>query len=214
MASVLSSTVLSDELNLTKLKDGGIDQWETKSFVDTTQYTLSENHGRLSLKAFSSSTASGLVLKQQINLDETPYINWRWLIENKLTSLAERTKKGDDFAARIYVVIDGGWRFWNTLSLNYVWSSNQAQGLVWDNPFAGANVKMLAVRGQDDVVGQWYEERRNVYQDLITVFGDQGSDEANRAAYNTIDVIAIMTDTDNSEKEVTAYYGDIIFNNL
>ena len=211
MAGQVNEANEVNEVNLTQLKDDGIKRWETKSFVDTTKYTLGDFHQQLSLKAFSRSAASGLVLKKAININKTPYINWRWLIENRLTPLAERTKKGDDFAARIYVVIDGGWRFWNTLSLNYVWSSNQAEGLVWDNPFAGANVKMLSVRGQDSAVATWYEERRNVYNDLIAVFGDKGSEEANREAYSVIDVVAIMTDTDNSEKEVTAYYGDIVF---
>jgi hypothetical protein len=40
-------------------------------------------------------------------------------------------------------------------------------------------------------------EKRNVYQDLIDTFGDQGSEKANLKAYN---YIAIMTDTDNSGK--------------
>ena len=130
-----------------------------------------------------------------------------------LFPLDERSKKGDDFVTRIYVVIDGGFMFWKTLSLNYVWSSNQEAGLVWDNPFAGSNVKMMSIRGKHSQTGKWYEEQRNVYNDLIDVFGDKGDDGANRDAYGIIDVIAIMTDTDNSGKQAESYYGDIIFSN-
>ncbi|MFT5550449.1 MAG: hypothetical protein ACI9CO_002382, partial [Candidatus Azotimanducaceae bacterium] len=51
----------------------------------------------------------------------------------------------------------------------------------------------------------------NVYQDLINTLGDKGSKEANREAYQYIDIVAIMTDTDNSGKDAESYYGDIVF---
>jgi hypothetical protein len=122
------------------------------------------------------------------------------LVEKTLHGLNERSKSGNDFVARIYVVIDGGFMVWKTNSLNYVWSSNQAKGLVWDNPFAGSIVKMMSIERKESQTSKWYEEKRNVYQDLIDIFGGQGSEKANLKAYNYIDIIAIMTDTDNSGK--------------
>ena len=101
--------------------------------------------------------------------------------------------------------------FWQTKSLNYVWSSNQDKGLVWDNPFAGPRVKMMSIQGKNSNKNVWLEEKRNVYLDLIDVFGNKGSAEANLKAYQYIDVIAIMTDTDNSKKSAESYYGEIIF---
>lgn len=208
---LLTPLSFAQEVYLTQLEKGGIDRWETKSFKGVTHYNVGEFHQNLSLQAISNGSASGLVLKQEIDLTETPFLNWQWLIENRLQGLDERIKVGDDFAARIYVVIDGGWRFWNTLSLNYVWSSNQEQGLVWNNPFAGENVKMMSVRGAKSAVGRWQREKQNVYQDLIATFGDKGSEASNQEAYGKIDAIAIMTDTDNSEKDAVAYYGDLFF---
>ncbi len=141
-------------------------------------------------------------------------MNWSWLVEKKLLALNERSKSGDDFVARIYVVMDGGLMMWNTKSLSYVWSSNQEKGLIWDNPFAGASVKMMSIQGKHSKKGTWYQEKRDVYQDLIEAFGDKGSADANRETYQYIDIIAIMTDTDNSGKEAESYYGDIIFSAL
>jgi hypothetical protein len=112
------------------------------------------------------------------------------------------------------VVIDGGFLIWKTKSLNYVWSSNQAQGLVWNNPFAGSNVKMMSIRGKEAQKSKWYQEKRNVYHDLIGTFGDKGSNKANLKAYRYISIVAIMTDTDNSKKVAESYYGDILFNAL
>tara|TARA_R110002111_G_scaffold82236_2_gene129657 strand:- start:119 stop:784 length:666 start_codon:yes stop_codon:yes gene_type:complete len=197
--------------NLTSLNGNGIQRWEPKVFSGESIYTIDKYKGRLALQAISNNSASGLVLKKKIDLTMTPYINWSWLVEKKLLQLDERSKSGDDFVARIYVVIDGGLMFWKTKSLNYVWSSNQDKGLVWDNAFAGSSVKMMSIQGKESKKGKWYEEKRNVYKDLIDTFGDKGSEEANRKAYKYIDIIAIMTDTDNSEKEAESYYGDITF---
>jgi hypothetical protein len=202
------------DINLTSLPDNGIQYWEAKVFSTETMYTVGDYKGRLALKALSNNSASGLVLKKRIDLTITPYLSWSWLAEKKLLALNERSKNGDDFVARIYMVIDGGFLFWKTESLNYVWSSNQDTGLIWDNAFAGSSVKMMSIRGKESQNGRWYQEKRNVYQDLIDTLGDKGSEEANRAAYQYIDIIALMTDTDNSGKEAESYYGDIVFSAL
>jgi len=201
-------------LNITSLQDNGIDKWEPKIFSGKSIYSVNKYKGRLALKAISHNAASGLVLTKKIDLSNTPYLNWSWLIENKLFGLDESSKSGDDFVARIYVVIDGGLWIWKTKSLSYVWSSNQDSNLVWDNAFAGDSVKMMSVRGKMAKKSEWFQEKRNVYQDLIVAFGDKGSKARNLKAYQYIDIIAIMTDTDNSGKKAEAYYGDITFTKM
>ncbi|MCE2596797.1 DUF3047 domain-containing protein [Motilimonas cestriensis] len=196
-------------VNLTDLANKGVERWTPEVFSGQTSYSVQPYKGRLALKAVSHNAASGLVLKQQIDLLETPYLNWSWLAEKALPALDERSKSGDDYIARIYLVIEGGLFVWRTKSISYVWSSNQAKGQVWNNAYAGSNLKMIALRGKEDALGQWHQERRNIYQDLITHFGDKGSDKANRKAYRYIDVIAIMTDTDNSASQAESYYGEI-----
>lgn len=211
VVSITTCLTVKASPSLTSLHDNGIQRWEAKVFSGESVYTIGEHKGRVALQAISHNSASGLVLKKQIDLTLTPYMSWSWLVEKKLLQIDERRKSGDDFAARIYVVIDGGLLLWKTKSLNYVWSSNQDKGLVWNNAFAGSSVKMLSVRGKEAQKGQWYQEKRNVYQDLIATFGDKGSEKANLKSYRYIDIIAIMTDTDNSGKEAESYYGDIGF---
>ena len=198
-------------LNVTELNKNGVQKWEHKVFSGESTYRILQHKGKRALKAVSNGTASGLLLKRKIDLQAKPFISWRWLAEQKLPQFNERIKAGDDFVARVYVVIDGGMMAWRAKSLSYVWSSNQSKGQVWNNPFVGSKVKMLSVRGKEDNLGQWYNEKRNVYQDLIKYFGDKGSANANLKAYRFIDVVAIMTDTDNSKSKAEAYYGDIIF---
>ncbi|MDQ6984596.1 MAG: DUF3047 domain-containing protein, partial [Ghiorsea sp.] len=113
----------------------------------------------------------------------------------------ENQKEGDDFTARIYVVVDGGFFFWKTIALNYVWSSSHNTGEKWDNPFT-ANATMYAVESGKEKLGTWQHYKHNIKEDLQHLIG---KDE------QYIDAIAIMTDTDNSKRNATTYFGDIFF---
>lgn len=111
-------------------------------------------------------------------------------------------KQGDDYAVRLYVVLDGGLFFWQTKSLNYVWSRGASKGSTWPNAFARKNVVMQSLRDGRDATGTWYEEKRNVLTDARRQFGSK---------IRYVVGVAIMTDTDNTESSVDSYYGDIYF---
>ncbi|TCS41108.1 DUF3047 domain-containing protein [Reinekea marinisedimentorum] len=210
-ATTLTCSLTFAAENLTDFANANPADWKTKAFVGETQYSLTEQDGTTLLKAEAESSASGIIFEEKIDLQKTPYINWQWLIESKLADIDEQSKEGDDYVARVYVVLDGGLVFWNTKALTYVWSSTQQQGTEWDNAYTGDAVRMVALRGSEAETGQWYNEKRNVYEDLIAQFGDRGSDKANLKKYRYIDATVIMTDTDNSGGSATAYYGDIVF---
>lgn len=181
---------------------GKLDGWEEKSFEGNTRYTLVEQAGRRVLKAESRAAASGLFREIHVDLNQTPFLNWSWRIENTLGGLDEQTKQGDDYPARIYVVASGGLAFWRTRAVNYVWASRLPQGFEWPNAFAGDNAMMVALRSGEAQSRQWVHEKRDVRADLRRFFGDD---------IRYVDAVALMTDTDNSQQRVTAYYGDIFF---
>ncbi|MDQ7090403.1 MAG: DUF3047 domain-containing protein [Methylococcales bacterium] len=182
--------------------NGNLSGWEEKSFQGKTRYQLQTKEGITVLKADSNNSASGLFKEQTINLDETPVLNWSWRIENKLQGLNEHEKSGDDYAARIYVLVKGGLAFWNAKAINYVWASQAAKNTVWKNAFANEQVMMIALKDNKDAVNHWVHEKRNVRTDFKKIIG---------ADVHTIDVIAIMSDTDNGHGRVVAHYGDIWF---
>jgi len=176
--------------------------WEQKSFTGETRYQLQTLDGVVVLRADSHAAGSGLFKEQSIDLEKTPFLNWSWRIGNRLTGLNEQSKAGDDYAARVYVIVKGGLTFWQTKTINYVWSSNSAKARVWANAFAGEQVMMLALRGLEAPLNVWHTEKRNVRADLQKLFG---------ADFRRIDAVALMTDTDNSGGQVSAFYGDIWF---
>ncbi|MGZ5577200.1 MAG: DUF3047 domain-containing protein [Methylobacter sp.] len=179
-----------------------LDGWEHKHFKGETHYQLQALDGVVVLKADSHAAGSGLFKEQRIDLEQTPMLNWSWRISNRLSGLNEQSKAGDDYSARIYVVVKGGLAFWQTKAINYVWASNTSKDKVWPNAFAGDHAKMVAVRGPEAALNVWYSEKRNVRADLQKLFGED---------LRHIDAVALMTDTDNSNGQVSAFYGDIWF---
>ena len=111
----------------------------------------------------------------------------------------EKDKAGDDFAARIYVVVNDGWTFLSTKAINYVWSQTSSKNEIWPNPFTGERTMMIAVQFRGHENG-WVSEKRNLKTDLKKLFGNE---------FRYISAIAIMTDTDNSKSTATSYYSGI-----
>ncbi|OIO71942.1 MAG: hypothetical protein AUJ56_03005 [Zetaproteobacteria bacterium CG1_02_49_23] len=197
-----TSTGLADEtLMVGDFAHGNLSAWEANSFVGTSVYKPYEH----ALDAVSNASASGLLRKIRVDLNKTPILNWSWMVSR--SSLLdkpehdERSKHGDDYPVRIYIIIDGGWAFWKTHALNYVWSANQPSGTHWQNAFT-SNAIMLAVDSGQTAIGSWQQHKRNIRQDLQQYL-----------AIDTdyIDAIAIMSDTDNTGGNTHAAYGNIFF---
>ncbi|WAK01480.1 DUF3047 domain-containing protein [Methylobacter sp. YRD-M1] len=200
--SSLAAAQDHEKLMVGHFSAGSLTQWQNKTFKGQTEYRLAEIDGTKALKAISQGSASGLFKEQRVDLQKTPFMNWRWRIENRLGNINEQAKSGDDYAARVYVVISGGLAFWRTRAINYVWASTSPKGRIWPNAFAGDHVVMIALRSADDQTGVWHTEKRNILADLKQQFGED---------IQHIDAVAVMTDTDNAQGKATAYYGDIYF---
>ncbi len=177
--------------------------WEQKSFAGQTDYSLvfDPQLQREVLKAASKGAASGLFYEQKIDLNRTPWLSWRWRVEQFPTVANEQDKAGDDFAVRVYIVVRDGWTFLSTRAVSYVWSQQAMVSQSWPNPFTGDKAMMLALRkGQGD--GGWVTEKRNLKADLRRLFGKD---------FRYIDAVAIMTDADNSNSRAVGYYADLVF---
>jgi len=64
------------------------------------------------------------------------------------------------------------------------------------------NAQVMALRSGMKDAGQWVSEKRNIRDDFRQQFGED---------IDTIDAVALMTDTDNSGQRATAWYGDLYF---
>ena len=180
--------------------EGGLGPaWAVKSFQGETAYRVVAEAGGHVLQAESRGTASGLVRKIALDPRDTPVLSWRWKVAGTIPAGDERTKAGDDYAARVYVIFPH-WFFPKTRTLNYIWANRLAKGAILPNAYT-ANAMMIAVQSGPAHAGQWLTERRDIVADYRQAFGEEPP---------RIGAIAIMTDTDTTGAMATAWYDDLL----
>lgn len=201
LALACPALLAQEPLAVSRFASEGLAGWEQESFSGETSYKVVSEDGQAVLRARSDDSASGLYREVQVDLRRTPWLSWRWKVGHPLDVAEERTKAGDDFAARVYVVVRYGWAFWQTRALNYVWASRLAEGTTWPNPYTG-KAHMVAVQSGGDRAGQWVTESHNVLEDYTRAFGEPPQGDV---------AVAVMTDTDQTGQSVTAWYADLRF---
>ena len=166
-----------------------------------TIYTLGSNKNGNFLKAVADNAASGLGKEIKINLDKTPFLNITWKIEQDLSGIKEDTKKGHDFAARVFAIKKTGATPLSNRAINYVFSSNEDVGLNWPSPYTKKSIDNVLSTTKEHL-DQWVSVKANVKEDFKKL---------HNLDVNELDGLAIMSDTDNSKKKSVAYYQNIFF---
>ena len=166
-----------------------------------TIYSIGKNESGNFLKAVADNAASGLGKEVKINLNKTPFINITWKIEKDLAGIKEDTKKGHDFAARVFAVKKTGATPLSNRAINYVFSSNNDVGSNWPSPYTKKSIDNVLASTQNNL-NEWITVKANVKEDFKR-FHNLDVDE--------LDGLAIMSDTDNSKMTAVAYYQNIFF---
>ena len=166
-----------------------------------TIYTVGSNENGNFLKAVAENAASGLGKELKIDLNKTPFMNITWKIEKDLSGIKENTKKGHDFAARVFAVKKTGATPLSNRAINYVFSSNNEIGFSTPSPYTKKSIDNVLSTTKNNL-NQWVTVKANVKEDFKK-FHDLD--------VNELDGLAIMSDTDNSKMKAIAYFQNIYF---
>ena len=198
------------------------DGWKPLTFKKIpkhTSYEVVKDGAVTVVKAVSEASASGLIKQVAIDPKEFPIVRWRWKIDNVLQGSDVALKEGDDFPARLYITFEydpdkvgfskmlkykAGRVLFGDIpiaALNYIWDTKAPVGTIVENAYTNF-AKMVIVESGTQKVGMWVDEERNIYEDYKKAFGEEPP---------MINGVAIMSDTDNTKEQATAYYGDIVF---
>tara|TARA_Y100000996_G_scaffold408231_1_gene386972 strand:- start:364 stop:1005 length:642 start_codon:yes stop_codon:yes gene_type:complete len=174
---------------------------KVKKIKKLTKYSLGSNEKGNYLRAEANGTASGLGKELKIDLNKTPFINITWKVEKDLLGIDENTKKGHDYAARIFVIKKTGNTALSNRAINYVFSSNLDIGSYSTSPFTKKSIDYVLSTTKVNK-NEWVTVKTNVKKDFKLLHGLE-VDELNG--------VAIMTDTDNSKLKAISYYQNIYF---
>ena len=187
--------------DFTEIELSNLEVRKVRGADNKTIYTIGSNENGNFLKAVANNAASGLGKEIKIDLNKTPFINITWKIEKDLTGIKENTKKGHDFAARVFVIKKTGATPLSNRAINYVFSSNSDIEKSWPSPYTKKSVDNVLASTKNDL-NEWITVKANVKDDFKK-FHDLD--------VNELDGLAIMSDTDNSKMKSIAYYQNIYF---
>ena len=166
-----------------------------------TIYTIGQNENGNYLKAIANNAASGLGKEIKIDLDATPYINITWKVEKDLKGIKENTKKGHDFAARVFVIKKTGATPLSNRAINYVYSSNLNIDDNMPSPYTKKSIDYVLSTTKINF-DEWVTVKANV---------KEGFKKLHNLDVKELDGVAIMADTDNSKMTAISYYQNIFF---
>ena len=200
----ISNITLAEKINVfefTKEELSTLKVRKVRGADSKTIYSVGSNENGNYLKANSKNAGSGLGKEIEINLNTTPFLNITWKIEKDLKGIIENSKKGHDYAARVFVVKKTGATPLSNRAMNYVFSSNRDINTYHPSPFTKKSID-YALSTTKENFNEWITVKVNV-KEHFKKFHDLDLDKING--------VAIMSDTDNSKLSSVAYYQNIYF---
>ncbi len=198
------NVLLADELNVFDFTENELSELQVRKVRgadNKTIYSVGSNENGNFLKSVADNAASGLGKEIKIDLNRTPFINITWKVEKDLSGIKENTKKGHDFAARVFVIKKTGATPLSNRAINYVFSSNNEVGTNYPSPYTKKSIDNVLASTKNNL-DEWITVKANVKEDFKRLH-DLDVDE--------LDGLAIMSDTDNSKMKSIAYFQNIYF---
>lgn len=176
--------------------------WHEQSLLaGATTYETVAFETRTVLRAQSRKSASSLYRKLDFpTLPAAGRLRWVWRVRAPVAlKVSERSRAGDDYAARVTVVFEHSVLPLRSRALQYVWATRETVGTIFPSPYS-ANVGMMVLRTGSAEAGAWREESRDILADYKRFFGRPAT---------RLSAVAIMTDSDNSGTEAEAWYAEL-----
>ena len=174
---------------------------KVKKVKGLTTWTLGNNKDGNFIKSEAKGKGSGLGKEVKIDLKKTPFINITWKVEKDLSGIDERSKKGHDYAARVFVIKKTGSTALSNRAINYVFSSNNDINDNWPSPYTKKSIDYV-LSSTKNHLNEWITVKANVKKHFK---------ELHDLDVRELSGVAIMTDTDNSKLKAIAYYQNIYF---
>ena len=201
---IFTNISLADEIKVFDFTETELSELQVRKVRgadNKTLYTIGSNENGNFLKSVADNSASGLGKEIKIDLNKTPFINITWKIEKDLSGIKENTKKGHDYAARVFVIKKTGATPLSNRAINYVFSSNNEVGSNWPSPYTKKSIDNVLASTKKNL-NEWITVKANVKDDFK---------KFHNLDVNELDGLAIMSDTDNSKMKSIAYFQNIYF---
>ena len=198
---VLIPVAFSENIIVFDFSQEEFENLKVRKVKKLTTYILGSNENGNYLKAEAQGVGSGLGKKIEIDLNKTPYINITWKVEKDLSGVDEKSKKGHDYAARVFVVKKTGLTALSNKAINYIFSSNNSIDDHWRSPYTKNSIDFVLSTTKENL-NEWVSVKANVKEHFK---------QLHDLDVDLLDGVALMTDTDQTGLEAISYYQNIYF---
>jgi Protein of unknown function (DUF3047) len=207
--------------SLTKTNGSGVaTQWKqvTIPLKRKTDYRIVKHQGRNAVRASAMSSASGIEAKLSVDLSRKSNIAFSWYAEALIVGADNTERHTEDSPLRIVLSFEGDketlsakeQRFHDRAkllsgrelpfaTLMYIWENKKPIDSVIINHHTSTIRKIVIASGEKELK-KWKSFKRNIADDYLLAFGKKPG---------KLIGIALMSDTDNTGTDITAYYSDI-----
>ena len=207
------AVVVQDRIVVAKFstaQKGAPQGWEVDIKKGPQNISVERDGDELALRLISSNNSFGVKKEAKVNIRDYQYLNWRWKAVKVPRGGDVRNAKTDDQAIQLYLAFPSvGWpASLNTPVIGYLWDSESPRGHSGRSlQLGGSKLRYLVLRNKTDKLGEWYAEKRNVYEDYKRLFKDIKGGEPEGVTHG----IQIHINSQHTGTEAESYVGEIFF---
>jgi len=175
--------------------------WDLKEWKGKAQFEVVDTEAGKTIHLRSSSTSSAIYKDIEFDIRRYPYLNWKWKVVSIPKGADVRNKSTDDQAAQVYVIFPRFPAIVNSRLVGYIWDTGAPAGSAVTSTKT-SNTRYIVIKSDSDGLGQWFTEKRNVYEDYKKLFGEEPP---------KVGRVSVMIDSDDTKTTAESYIGDIYF---
>lgn len=182
------------------------------------QFTYTRQDGRDVMAVLSVASASMMRREVRVAADRLQAVRFSWKVPALIAGADMAQRESDDSPVRVVLAFEGDRSKFSQrnamlselsraltgeempyATLMYVWANDGEAGRVIVNPRTD-RIRKLVVETGSDHLGQWRDYQRDVRADFERAFGEPPG---------ALVGIGIMTDSDNTRGQASAWYGPV-----
>ena len=166
--SILTGPVFCENITVFEFTKNELKDLKIRKVKKLTTYMLGSNEKGNYLRAEAEGVGSGLGKEIKIDLNKTPFLNITWKVERDLRGIDEKSKKGHDYAARVFVVKKTGLTALSNKAINYIFSSNNSIDEYWRSPYTKSSIDYVLSTTKENL-NEWVTVKANVKDQEIRI---------------------------------------------
>ncbi|MGH9719242.1 MAG: DUF3047 domain-containing protein [Bryobacteraceae bacterium] len=188
-------------LNTLDVRSGKLPEgWQMKVNRGVPSVAAVNSEGGQVLRLKSRDASFGLERGVDVNLQQYPYLSWRWMVTQLPPRGDFRRASTDDQAAQVLVA------FTDRRVLTYLWDTTAPQGLMQSAssiPFV--HIFAVVCRSGAAELSQWVTEVRNIPEDYRKAYGKDPP---------RVKGIRLQINTQHTRTSAESYFGEVAFRSV